>query len=79
MAETLRCTPYAGTCVNTGGERRRWRGGVLMLFAFDVMAFSAAVWLAIAVPEALETAASSANASMLDAVPRAGNSPRGGS
>jgi len=79
MAETLRNTPYAGTCVYTGGERRRGRGGVWMLIAFDVMAFAAAVWLAIAVPEALETAASSANASMLDAVPRAGNSHRGGS
>jgi hypothetical protein len=45
---------------------QRWSkcgGTVLMLVAFDVCAFAAAIWLATCVPEALESAARSANAS----------------
>ena len=44
---------------------RQWSSSaVLMLVAFDFVAFAAAVWHAISVPEALETAAASANASV---------------
>ena len=44
-----------------GGERRRVSGSLLVLVTIDVLAFAAAVWLALGMPEAFDAAASSAN------------------
>jgi hypothetical protein len=44
-------------------RRAKWDSAVLMLVVFDLSAFAAAIWLTLCVPEALDSAANSANAS----------------
>ena len=45
-----------------GYDRRRVSGSLVVLVTIDVLAFAAAVWLALGMPEAFDAAASSANA-----------------
>ena len=45
-----------------GDDRRRVSGSLLALVTIDVLAFAAAVWLALGMPEAFDAAARSANA-----------------
>lgn len=44
-----------------GSDRRGVSGSLLVLLTIDVLAFAAAVWLALGMPEAFDAAASSAN------------------
>ena len=53
-------------------HRRWWSDSLAMLLTVDVMAFAAAAWLILAVPEAFDEAANGAN---LGAVALAGSTP----
>ena len=81
MATKRATQPRSERNAYTGPERRlRWGRSVFILLIFDLMAFGAAVWLTLAVPEVLDIAAMSANASSFDNAAQAKtNGGRGGS